>query len=494
MAEADWASLVEEWPPRGSAPRAVLSRPFVRAYDITPGRKPVRMVRCGDSRSTQPAAAARHIDNALTAYMTAMYGNCPGTPYINGGNQSLALNGSPGMASSRADGGALDAAYATYTPPGVLGIAWTSAHTGESVMYSPQNKSGNPRQFFVGSKLTDRATARMSLRHLLFSHDPAQANSGQLAWQLWRNDLVAPAFFTLGTQVGGATTAQSLDGTGIYVREELSSDAAHVFSTSLTQTLIVKGSHATNKCNWLGSSFENHANPQGVICESYGASGYKYNSWTGSHANCGEYFRVMQPDVFIFWFGANDAAQNITAAQFKIAAAAFIAMMRAVCPNTPIWLVGDYYRGGLTGPQLAELDLYPARLLELAKATYACGFLNLRKKTEACGWNATKQVSVAAAVPWALLGVYVAGNIVSLPDVGNDLTYWRCLTNHTAAATDKPGTEQTNASLYWEPVTNWLSSDLVHPSVRGAELVANIFADTFTAGAGSIAQRGWRAR
>lgn len=492
MAESDWANIVEEWPPRGSAQRAMLAEPFRRAWDQTPGRKPVLVARLGDSRSTHPAAAARFIDNALAAYFLSVYGNMPGSPLVSGSNATVATGGYPSAVCTNASGAGHDPTIATYTPPGVLGRAWLAGdangtgETGSSIMYSPSWAACNPYQPYKGSKLVDRATARMSIRHYCYNKDPDQGASGQITWRLSKNDLVDPAlsFASPGTLLGNGVTSMALDGAGVYVRDELISNSAFTFGANLGMTLRITGSHATNFCQWIGSRFECYNAPQGVLFDSFGASGYKFTSWNTNHPNFGTFFATLNPDCYILWFGANDAGQNVLPATFYTDAQAMVGRIRAIS-SKPIWLIGDYYRGGLNPTQLGYLDQYPAQLLALAKQTHNCGFYNLRKKTQALGWSEANNPSVAGAVDWTHGNPYTAGtSIVRLPGQGALFDYYICIVSNTAdSATNKPSLELLNSNLCWRQVTSLLDQDLVHVSPKGAEVVARILGDALTSGA-----------
>lgn len=493
MALKTWDQLPLTWPPRGSQAREDIDRIWITAEDTTPGRIPSRLARIGDSRSTGAFGAGRLINGPMNARLASNYGNMPSTGLFTGSAAGRA-NGGVALGVNASPDGTAGTITSTYVPANLTTRAYLSSHSGFAAIVSDGWYYANAKFNYRGGRFLNRATA--SLYPEIVGYNTA--NSSTLNWQF--RSVAGPYLsYGAGSQlVTGATAALTGDGTTCTrtlfqsSRQSFPSPSNAINATPYLQLQIV-GGHASNSTVFVAAYVNDYANPQGMVVDDFGTGGYKVTQWTSAYPNCGAFFRARPYAGYVVHFGANDCAGGVSAATFKSNLQTLITQIRSWDGQAPIYLVGEYYRGGITGGQLTELDMYPGACYELARENQRCVFINLRRALEMQGWNSTFQVTIPADVAWADATSYSVGNIRYTTMRGGEKEYWRCVVAHTSsAAVDMPGLETDSSNQTWEPVTNLLyyeAGALVHPTVAGGDLMAKELLGLMMAGCGHREQR-----
>lgn len=499
MPYLDWtATPLRAWE-IGSNQWCEATRPFRMAFNTPAGTRPVRVGVVGDSRSSMSGAGV-HTWQIVQQLVAIQYDNMPGSSFMT----SASLGGAPGLGGGMLCtfnhvNGAAKTTGDTYIPRGISVLNYTrnlgtnpvySSSQGAGIIFGPHWIYGAVNSYANSGPWFDHTTADMSADIICYAY-PGSPEAYVRIGNVNFNPAVST---TVGTSCSHAessvtatsttTTSMGLDSTANVAKRHTITSTNGFGSNNRMQMRVTSASGAAG-IEFASARLWNKTNPRGVIIDNFANTGDSAASFLSAKPDCGTYFQVEQHEAFILWYGANDAAGGTSAATLETNLRSIIAILRAACPNCRIFLIGDSWRGGLTAPQLAELDQYPGVAYVIARSLPNCQAINLRRATHRTGWNSTYHYDDSAAIAWASATAYSVGNIRTAPFRGDDLERAKCRFGHTSAATDNPFSQSDNAAFFWElanPNMYYEGGAMVHATARGSAIQAKLIHDLIWGG------------
>ena len=155
------------------------------------------------------------------------------------------------------------------------------------------------------------------------------------------------------------------------------------------QQVMMYGTSNSVATDVLGVRFRSTVDTRGVAVQDLAAGGYRTASYLQLHRDSGPVFAALDFDAAVLHFGANDAAQGVTAEQFRADQQALVDAVRAWAgdPQFKVILAGDPYRRELSPAQQAEYDRYAGAQKSIADADPNVMVLNGRRLTHDIGWH-----------------------------------------------------------------------------------------------------------
>jgi len=150
----------------------------------------------------------------------------------------------------------------------------------------------------------------------------------------------------------------------------------------------ISGSDPAKLTDVVAARFVDLADPRGWSITSLSAGGYRATSVASNHGNSGLYLAMLDPDVAILTYGANESGNSVTPAEYRAGIESLIAFVRsATRADLPIVLIADPYRAGIPSALADNLDRYPGACYEIAQSDPLVLALNSRRVLDAQGWN-----------------------------------------------------------------------------------------------------------
>lgn len=154
-----------------------------------------------------------------------------------------------------------------------------------------------------------------------------------------------------------------------------------------------------------GLRFRDASRDEGMVFQSFGDGGSTTAAWETAYTAAGPQFLAYGPwDAIFLCFGANDAGNSVTAADFKIAMQSIVDMLCGSGwsqPNTPVIIVSDPERevgGSFTSGMAAELSAYPAKMIELAAENSHVSFIDMYTLMSDAGFDPTTGIGTTDGV------------------------------------------------------------------------------------------------
>ncbi|MFA6046250.1 MAG: SGNH/GDSL hydrolase family protein, partial [Phycisphaerales bacterium] len=140
----------------------------------------------------------------------------------------------------------------------------------------------------------------------------------------------------------------------------------------------------------LALTFTSAARPEGWVVSSLSAGGYKVSDYLANHSESTPLLAQYHPDVIFLHFGANDAGNGRTPAQFKDDVETLIAHLRAVIGgDLPVIVFSDPYTRNLEPEEAANFDRFAGVAFAISQADPLTCAVNSRLLADDIGWNET---------------------------------------------------------------------------------------------------------
>lgn len=305
---------------------------------------------------------------------------------------------------------------------------------------------------------------------------------GTLTWDIRKNTSNTPAAVADGTSVAsGSWTDLALDtetpGAFVLRTDAFTLDAANPYTS-----LVLFGASSAGVII-VAARFINVSRPQGATCTWIAAGGYtawSTNSIHNLHANSGTVIEAMGFTAGASFYGVNDGyvGAGISAATWETNIGDHIDEMRGWIGQTVPWVIfSTQWRTEDSTGERDQYDQYPGAAYNVASSKARVRAINSRKRLHQMGWNVNNEniSAITIAGEWTATTAYTAGQYVTR--TGAEIRYFLCLSNHTAASTDAPGTgTATNWPIYWREVGRFLLKEnpAVHYTPVGAWIKAQV--------------------
>ncbi len=355
----------------------------------------VNAIILGDSQETSPGGRGTVYIPRLQAEFWSRYGNAPTTAWIPMGRSTggglppadwlvRTSIAAPGVSASRLP--------PAFLPPDANGIT-TSTTFGNNI--SNNQRYGNLvglrhdcADVDAGAGLAGQAEYFTRSNQIALDIMAAtNASSGEVFVRVTPAPTSVPNYFL--PTIATFTTSMGLEQPGEAILRVQRIGPFTSWNGAGYLQVEISGTDPSKLTDVVAARFVDLADTRGWSITSLSAGGYRATSVPANHSACGPYLAMLDPDVAILTYGANESGNSVTPAQYRAGIESLIAFVRASTrQDLPIILIADPYRGNIP-PGLAEnLDRYPNACYEIAQSDPLVLALNSRRVLDAQGWNA----------------------------------------------------------------------------------------------------------
>jgi lysophospholipase L1-like esterase len=339
----------------------------------------LRIVYLGDSQETTPGGAGAVYVPRLNYELWTIYGNCPETPVSYTGwttgaqpycdwltrNAAATPGGLPGTVPSGS------------MPPGSNPLLYRSTTVYGHLAMLQHDAAGIDPGALIGGQA---AYFNRSGPYALDVFASTLPLSGSVAWQAKPCGTPVANYFV--SPLAQGTLAMSLSAPTFSVAV---GSTPPLPQTAGYMQVELRGTDPAAPTQILGYRYRSLSHPHGAVVSSFSAGGYRTRDFLQNHGESWDFLRAVGPDMVWLGYGANEAGQGLSAAEFRADQEALVARLKHELPNTPVVLVADPYRTGAG----AEFDAYAWAQYQMAQADSGLLTLNSRRVLDAMGWSAT---------------------------------------------------------------------------------------------------------
>lgn len=354
----------------------------------------VNAIMLGDSQETSPGGRGLIYIPRLQAEFWNHYGNAPATAWIPMGRSTGGVPpadwlvrtsiAAPGVSASRLP--------FAFLPPDANAIT-TSTTLGNNA--NNNQRYGNLVGLQHDCANVDAGAGLAGLAEYFTRSNQialdimaaTNASSGEVRIRVTPAPTSTPNYFV--PTIATYTTTMQLEQAG---EPELRTERVGPFTTWNAAGYLqveISGSDPSKLTDVVAARFVDLADPRGWSITSLSAGGYRATTVLANHSASGPYLAMLDPDVAILTYGANESGNSVTPAQYRAGIESLIAFVRASTrADLPIVLIADPYRAGIPSPMADNLDRYPGACYEIAQSDPLVLALNSRRVLDAQGWNA----------------------------------------------------------------------------------------------------------